>query len=129
VVVDRFTFRKLIVYQKALDAAVATRSIANRIPRDSSDLRWQLQRAIRSVVLNIAEGAGEYSPKEKARIYRIARRSGWETVGTFDIGIREGFFSTDDVRHVADLLHEVTAMLTAMVKRAEAKLDQRKKRG
>ena len=126
---DRFTFRKLIVYQKALDAAVATRSPANRIPRDSSDLRWQLQRAIRSVVLNIAEGAGEYSPKEKARIYRIARRSGWETVGTFDIGIREGFFSTDDVRHVADLLHEVTAMLTAMVKRAEAKLDQRKKRG
>jgi four helix bundle protein len=121
-VVDRFQFRKLLVYQKALDAAVAARAIGQRIPRESMDLRWQLQRAVRSVVLNVAEGAGEFSPKEKARLYRIARRSGCETIGTFDLGIREGFFAADDVKEAAGLLHEVTAILTTMVKRAETRI-------
>ena len=85
------------------------------------DLRWQLQRAARSVVLNIAEGAGEFSPKEKARIYRISLRSGWEVVGTLELGIRDGFFAERQTREVATLLVEVTAMLTTMVKRAQAR--------
>src|SRR5262245_37096124 len=77
---DRFQFRKLIVYKRALDLVVAIRPLAASIPREHLDLRWQLQRAARSVVLNLAEGAGEFSPREKARIYRISLRSAWEIV-------------------------------------------------
>ena len=85
------------------------------------DLRWQMRRAVRSVVLNIAEGAGEFSPKEKARLFRIARRSGWETVGVFDLGMHEGFFTRSDTRVAEGLLQEVAAILTTMIKKAEAR--------
>ena len=48
-------------------------------------LRSQLDRAATSVVLNIAEGAGEFSPREKQRFYRMARRSTSECAALFDI--------------------------------------------
>src|SRR5262245_405879 len=106
VIMDRFQFRKLIVYKRSLDLVVAIRPLAASIPREHMDLRWQLQRAARSVVLNLAEGAGEFSPREKARIYRISLRSAWEVVGALDLGILDGFFAPDDTKEVADLVAE-----------------------
>ncbi|HSL71157.1 MAG TPA: four helix bundle protein [Longimicrobiales bacterium] len=116
---DRFTFRRLVVYRKALDMVGHANEFAARIPRDHVDLKWQLRRAARSVVLNIAEGAGEYSPKEKARLYRIARRSAWETIAALDMGVRDGFFDEADLAGVLGEIDEITAMLTTMVQRAE----------
>jgi four helix bundle protein len=118
---DQFAFRRLVVYQKALDSVIAASAVASAIPREHMDLRWQLRRAARSVVLNIAEGAGEFSPKEKARLYRIARRSGWETVSAMDVGIREGFLEPSQITNAEHLLQDVAAMLTTMIKRAEAR--------
>ncbi|MGH7466802.1 MAG: four helix bundle protein [Longimicrobiales bacterium] len=89
-------------------------------------MRWQLRRAARSVVLNIAEGAGEFSPLAKARIYRIARRSAWETLGALDLRIRSGFFTIEDVSVAMQLIDEVTAMLTTMGKRAEQRVPRRR---
>ncbi|MEM1418216.1 MAG: four helix bundle protein, partial [Myxococcota bacterium] len=42
------------------------------------------------MVANIAEGAGEFSPSEKARFYRMARRSAIETVAWIEIAARRG---------------------------------------
>ena len=36
-------------------------------------------------MLNIAEGAGEFAPKEKARFYRMARRSATESAAVLDV--------------------------------------------
>jgi four helix bundle protein len=47
--------------------------------RGSAELRDQLDRASASVVLNIAEGAGRWSWKDKRRFYAIARGSATET--------------------------------------------------
>ena len=118
---DRFGFRKLVVYQKSIQCAMQVSRLCAKIPRDHMDLRWQMRRAARSVVLNIAEGAGEFSPKEKARLFRIARRSGWETVGAFDLGMYEGFFTSVDTREAEGLLQEVAAILTTMIKKAETR--------
>ena len=41
----------------------------------------QLRRAALSGYLNLREGAGEFSPAEKARIYRLSMRSIREAVG------------------------------------------------
>jgi four helix bundle protein len=51
----------------------------------NAHLRSQLDRAATSIVLNIAEGAGEFSPREKQRFYRMARRSTNECAALFDI--------------------------------------------
>jgi len=40
------------------------------LPRGRAYLAEQLQRASTSIPLNTAEGAGEFSTKEKARFYR-----------------------------------------------------------
>jgi four helix bundle protein len=123
---DRFPSRKLLVYSKAVDLAVEVTRLSDLIPRDHLDLRWQLRRAARSVVLNIAEGAGEFSPREKARIYRIARRSAWETLAALDLCVRSGFFTMDDVGIAVQQIDEVTAMLTTMAKRAEQRIPRRR---
>ena len=44
----------------------------------------QLRRAATSITFNIAEGAGEFRPNEKARFYRLARRSATESASILD---------------------------------------------
>jgi four helix bundle protein len=50
-----------------------------------ASLKDQLDNAASSVVANIAEGAGEFSGKEKARFYRMARRSAVEIAAWVEI--------------------------------------------
>ena len=53
--------------------------LADRFPRGRAYLSDQLRRAVASIPLNIAEGAGEFAPADKAHFYRMARRSATET--------------------------------------------------
>ena len=69
-----FDFEKLDVDQVALDFALSADDVAQKLPRGRSYLKDQLLRSANSIAANIAEGVGEYSPAEKARFYRIARR-------------------------------------------------------
>jgi four helix bundle protein len=116
---ERFAFRKLRVYQTAKTMVKEVNRVAGKIPRHQMDLVWQLRRAARSVVLNIAEGAGEVAPKEKARIYRIAKRSAFETIAALDLALDEGFLAQSDLETVLEKLDAVIGMLTTMSKKAE----------
>ena len=80
-----FDHEKLDVYQVSIDLVILIDEIVEHLPRGRAYLADQLLRAGTSVVLNIAEGAGEYSSCEKIRFYRMARRSGTECVGILDI--------------------------------------------
>ena len=75
----------LCIYQAAIELVILIDVIIENLPRDRAYLADQFQRAGTSVPLNIAEGAGEYSIAEKARFYRMARRSATECAGVFDI--------------------------------------------
>ena len=55
------------------------------LPAVSRAVRDQLDRASLSVVLNTAEGAGRFAPRDKARFYSIARGSANETVALLDV--------------------------------------------
>ena len=63
----RFDFQKLEVYQKGLDFVVVADEIIGGLPKGRAYLADQLRRAASSIALNVAEGAGEFSPNEKAR--------------------------------------------------------------
>ena len=80
-----FDHEKLDVYQAAIELVILIDVIVEHLPRGRAYLADQFQRAGTSVPLNIAEGSGEYSPAEKARLYRMARRSATECAGIFDI--------------------------------------------
>ena len=75
----------LRVYRRALDAVAVLETVALQIPDLRRDLADQLRRASASIPLNIAEGAAEFSAAEKARFYRMARRSAAECIAILDV--------------------------------------------
>ena len=118
---ERFSFRRLDVYKEAMQMVKEVSVLVRAIPLDHRDLVWQIRRGARSVLLNIAEGAGEYAPREKARIYRIARRSALETVAALDIALEERFIDSNVLTPILGRLDHIVAMLTKMGKKAEAR--------
>ena len=60
-----FVHEKLDVYKAALAFLETADRILEEVPRGRGHLGDQLDRAATSIVLNVAEGAGEFSPAEK----------------------------------------------------------------
>jgi len=67
--------------------------------------------------LNIAEGAGEYSIDEKARFYRMAKRSATECAGILDVCRRLQLL--EEKRYVLgrELLIRIVSMLIKMAQK------------
>ncbi len=112
-----FDHEKLDVYVAAIDFVALADEVVEHLPRGRAYLGDQLQRAATSVPLNIAEGAGELSGNEKARFYRMAKRSAIECATITHVCRRLGL--VDDARYQAgrEFLLRVVAMLVQMVKR------------
>jgi four helix bundle protein len=109
-----FPHDRLDVYRAAVEFERSSRRIIALLPR-SSHLADQLHRAATSVPLNIAEGAGEFSPKDKARFYRIALRSATESAAILDLVGPDLGEDSCDMLALRDLLVSIVAMLTKLV--------------
>jgi four helix bundle protein len=112
-----FDHEKLDVYIAAIDFVALANEVVQHLPRGRSYLADQLQRAATSVALNIAEGAGEFSNNDKARFYRMARRSATESAAILHVCQRLKL--VDESRHTAarGLLLRIVSMLVQMVRR------------
>jgi four helix bundle protein len=125
---ERFPHRKLEVYHVACEFYVMSWKLCDeRIEYRDSFVRLQLLRAAQSIKLNISEAAIEYKPKEKARMYRLARRSACECAAILDdfpqtIGVSEA-----DLEPYYKLLTRISNMLTKLCRTMEAE-DQKGKR-
>jgi len=114
---NSFEHEHLDVYRAAIDFLVVADEIAARLPRGRAYLADQLRRAGTSIPLNIAEGAGEFSPGDKAKFYRIARRSATECAAILDVCRATNLANTEALSSGRTLLLRIVAMLTAMVLR------------
>ena len=65
-------------------------------------------------VLNIPEGAGEFSPDDKKRFYRIARRSATESAAILHVIARREQGPEKDIHAARALLARVVSMLVRM---------------
>lgn len=123
----RFDFERLDVFSVALDAVAVLDELAEELPDGRGYIRDQLRRAANSVALNIAEGAGEFAPAEKARFYRMARRSATECAGQVMVCRRLGLTDAPRVDGALDVLQRVIGMLVTLVRscgeRAQARID------
>jgi len=82
------SFEKLVVFQVAAELVAEVQIVLEKLGKGRSRMKDQLHRACTSVLLNIAEGAGEFSPAEKAKFYRIANRSVFECIGCFVVFVK-----------------------------------------
>ena len=110
-----FDHDRLEVYQTALRFLVVANEVCQQLPRGRGYLADQLQRAATSVVLNIAEGAGEFAPKEKARFYRMARRSATESAAVLDVCSNLHLLAQEGYTAGRDLLLQIVSMLVRMI--------------
>ena len=76
----------------------------------------KFERASLSIALNIAEGAGEFSAQEKARFYRMARRSATESAATLDACFRLRLLAEQRFAAGRDLLLQIVSMLVRMIR-------------
>ncbi|MBI4817783.1 MAG: four helix bundle protein [Deltaproteobacteria bacterium] len=111
-----FDHEKLDVYQAAIEFVAQADDIVAAFPRGRAYLADQLQRAATSIPLNIAEGAGEFSAADKARFYRIAKRSAAECAATLDVCRRLRLIEPERYTSGRELLLRIVAMLIKMVR-------------
>ena len=82
----KFRFKNFRVYQEAKDYCKYCRDVIERyVEKKDKGLTNQLERALHSIVLNIAEGSADNSDPEFARFLSISIRSVYETVAGFDL--------------------------------------------
>lgn len=87
------------------------------MPRGRAYLSDQLQRAALSISLNIAEGSGEYAIEEKARFYRMAKRSATECAGILDVCHQLQLLDVSTQTKGRELLIRIISMLIKMARR------------
>ena len=79
-------------------------------------MKDQLDNAATSIVANIAEGAGEFSPNEKKRFYRMARRSATEVAAWTDILVQRQQISVEVHAKLDAHLTSIVSMLVSLIK-------------
>ena len=101
---------RLIVWQRAVELV----KLVQRNPIGDAELRGQASRAVRSVALNIVEGAA-LRGAAKERHYVIAQGSVTEVVGAYELA--EALGETLPIADVQTRGAEIAAMLGGMVRR------------
>ena len=103
--------QKLDVYRVAVQAQVA---VAELVPAHYRVLRDQVERASVSVVLNVSEGAGRRSRKDKRRHYTIARGTAMEVAAALDLVAGRKLADETQVRSVRQVYVRIVRMLTKL---------------
>ena len=108
---------KLDVYHLALALLAQLDGVITQLPPGRAHLKDQLDRAATSIVLNIAEGAGEFSRPDKQRFYRMAKRSATETAAIVDILGQRGHIVGETRLEIQQRIVRIVSMLTRLAMR------------
>jgi four helix bundle protein len=111
-----FDFERPDVSIIALDFAEQGDLLCESFPGRRKDLADQLARASTSILLNIAEVAGEFAPAERKRFFRMSRRSAMECAAALSLAQRRKFAKAEEIERARGLLHRIASMLTVMVR-------------
>ncbi len=109
-----FSHEKLDVYHCAVEFLGRTNSLIAQLPSGNAELVSQLKRAVLSIPLNIAEGAGKLGNADKKRFFRIARGSALECAAILDAVCVLGLKEKADVCTERELLLRIVSMLSVL---------------
>ena len=114
-----FDHEKLHVYRVAIGYVAEMYPIAKSFRGEQRHLRDQWLRAAQSVPLNIAEGNGKQSVKDKNRFFEIARGSALECAAIHDILQALSAIDAESNRRGKSELKRIVSMLTRLIQRTD----------
>ena len=118
-----FDHDKLDVYRLSIDYVAASFRIATELNGLHRHARDQWLRAAQSIPLNIAEGNGKRSLKDRNRFLDIARGSALECVSIQDVLVATDGLHTESHHDLKRVLNRIVSMLTRLIGRADVACD------
>ena len=115
----RNDLHRLDVYRCALELYRQIGRMAAEFPRGEANLRSQMRRASRSVPFNIGEGVGKRG-RARAAAYEVALGETKELIVALDCVEIDQLAPLDDIITAQDLADRIAAMLTKLIRSAEA---------
>ena len=110
----QFGHETLKAYPQSIEFIAEVANIIEAIPRGHADLLDQLKRASISIALNIAEGSGKTTKREKQRFYSISRGSAMECAAIVDVLFLLKLISAEEKANSRRILGSITAILTSL---------------
>ena len=115
-----FDHERLEVYRLSIEYVARSYRIAKTLRGIHRPARDQWLRAAQSIPLNIAEGNGKQSLKDKSRFFEIARGSALECASIHDVlRVCDGIDDESNRRGKLDL-KRIVSMLTRLIQRSQS---------
>ncbi len=111
-----FDHEKLDVYRDAIAFCGWTGELLSSISAKAA-AKDQLDRASTSIPLNIAEGNGKFSAKDRARFLEIARGSALECAAALDVLVARKLATMEQIESAKENLVRIVQMLMGMLRR------------
>lgn len=111
-----FDHEKLEVYRETIALIAWLSGLLENTVR-IGEVKDQLDRASTSIALNIAEGNGKYTPKDRCRFFDIAHGSAFECAAGLDVLVAKQKFTLDQIRPGKERLQRIVRMLMGLIKR------------
>ncbi len=116
--VERVAYKDLQVWQKSMEFANRVIQLIDAMdtPRKHYRLLEQLEAAVTSVPMNIAEGKGRESKKEFIHFLYIARGSIYETLTLLEIFQMQSWINAETFDSLESSAIEIIKMLKGLIK-------------
>ncbi|MDC0357946.1 four helix bundle protein, partial [Oligoflexia bacterium] len=103
-------------YQFAIELLATLSQITHHLPHGYAFIADQLKRAAVSIPLNLAEGAGKQTPKDKKRFYGYARGSALECGAIIDCCLTMDIITLSHVETAKPKIIQVVKILSKMAR-------------
>lgn len=121
------SYKDLIVWQKSMKLAVDVIDQAENLGQTKRHFRLieQLEAAVTSVPMNIAEGKGRHSTKEYQHFLMIARGSLYETMTLLEIFKMKEWITQEIFHSLEQQSNEIGKMINIMYRKLGENLESR----
>lgn len=118
----KHNYKKLLIWQKAMDLVVNTYQLLKKFPKEEMyQLNSQIKRASVSVPSNIAEGSGRKTEKEFSYFLFVAHGSACELDTQLNLSQRFGYISEEEYVFISKEIEEVKIMLLSFERKINLK--------
>ena len=111
-----FEHEKLVVCQETI-AFITWLSVTLEALQRVGDVKDQLDRASTSIALNIAEGNGKFSQRDRCRFFDTAHGSALECAAGLDVLAARAKLTQEQIRPGKGRLHRIVRLLIGLIKK------------